>query len=299
MNLKIDYYAILGVSPSAEDVVIRAAYKALAQRYHPDRYNGPKEEANRRMAEIIEAYATLSDAIKRRDYDQTRGPGTQSSESFFDADLDASPSSFDPLDRDWQVAVKYYPDLQDIENRLAKIAWRLAYSYRAYLLEIKDFEKRHQLADAIEAQFLKTYFGSNPLIVDFAKSLVFEGNKKAALVLNEVIRVLGDKVDPIKIIINIRRDHASWRDAKSELGQLLVKIIDTPVDVGTNEKIELITLLGGDFKWLGFFSCRCSVTLNGKESVFNNAMEFSQWVVSDVVPTALTKPYVATPVDSQ
>ena len=30
-----DYYRILGVIPSAEDFIIRAAYKALAQRYHP------------------------------------------------------------------------------------------------------------------------------------------------------------------------------------------------------------------------------------------------------------------------
>mgnify|MGYP000169682062 CR=1 FL=1 len=40
-----DYYAILGVTPQAEDVVIKAAYRALAQRYHPDRFVGSPEEA--------------------------------------------------------------------------------------------------------------------------------------------------------------------------------------------------------------------------------------------------------------
>jgi len=52
-----DYYAILGVNPTAEDIVIRAAYKALAQRYHPDRCAGSKEEAHRRMTELTEAFA--------------------------------------------------------------------------------------------------------------------------------------------------------------------------------------------------------------------------------------------------
>lgn len=50
-----DYYAILGVVPSAEDVVIRAAWKALVQRYHPDRFTGDVAKANARMAEINEA----------------------------------------------------------------------------------------------------------------------------------------------------------------------------------------------------------------------------------------------------
>ena len=48
MNL----YEILGVSPQAEDIVIRAAYRALAQRYHPDKSDEPKEAAALRMRSI-------------------------------------------------------------------------------------------------------------------------------------------------------------------------------------------------------------------------------------------------------
>lgn len=59
MNANIDYYAILWVIPQAEDIVIRAAYKALAQRYHPDRYEAAKNEAHARMAKINEAYTVL------------------------------------------------------------------------------------------------------------------------------------------------------------------------------------------------------------------------------------------------
>jgi hypothetical protein len=67
-----DYYAILGVNPTAEDVVIRAAYKALAQRYHPDRFAGSKEEAHRRMSELTQAYEVLADPVRRPKYDRRR-----------------------------------------------------------------------------------------------------------------------------------------------------------------------------------------------------------------------------------
>ena len=72
MNPDEDYYRVLGVLDDAEDVVIRAAYRALAQRYHPDKWQGDPAEVSRRMAEINAAYEVLSDSLKRRQYDLTR-----------------------------------------------------------------------------------------------------------------------------------------------------------------------------------------------------------------------------------
>ena len=72
MNPDTDYYRTLGVLDDAEDVVIRAAYRALAQRYHPDKWQGDPAEATRRMVEINAAYAVLSDTEKRAAYDATR-----------------------------------------------------------------------------------------------------------------------------------------------------------------------------------------------------------------------------------
>lgn len=62
-----DYYAILGVTPASEDVVIRAAYRALMRRYHPDS-NSSSEAAERAQA-INAAYAVLSDPEQRARYD--------------------------------------------------------------------------------------------------------------------------------------------------------------------------------------------------------------------------------------
>lgn len=65
-----DYYSLLGVSPAAEDVVIRAAYRALMRHYHPD--TNPDPEAQRRAQEIGAAYAVLRDPDKRAEYDAER-----------------------------------------------------------------------------------------------------------------------------------------------------------------------------------------------------------------------------------
>ena len=72
MNYKTDLYQILGVLEDAEDIVIRAAYKALAQKYHPDKWTGDKITASERMKLINDAYTILSDPIKRKEYDLNR-----------------------------------------------------------------------------------------------------------------------------------------------------------------------------------------------------------------------------------
>ena len=68
-----DYYAILGVAPTCEDVVIRAAYVALMRRYHSDANSSPT--AAERAKAISVAYAALSDPDRRIEYDRARRNG--------------------------------------------------------------------------------------------------------------------------------------------------------------------------------------------------------------------------------
>ena len=65
-----DHYATLGLSPTSEDVVIRAAYRALIRRYHPD--GNASAAAAARARAINAAYAVLSDPAKRAEYDELR-----------------------------------------------------------------------------------------------------------------------------------------------------------------------------------------------------------------------------------
>jgi len=67
MASKRDYYEVLGVPRTASVDEIKDAYRKLAMQYHPDRNKAP--EAEEKFKEISEAYAALSDAEKRRQYD--------------------------------------------------------------------------------------------------------------------------------------------------------------------------------------------------------------------------------------
>ncbi|WP_426150346.1 DnaJ C-terminal domain-containing protein [Pseudomonas sp. DC3000-4b1] len=68
-----DYYKVLGVEPGADEKTIKAAYRKLARKYHPDVSKEPNAEAQ--FKEASEAYDVLSSAEKRAEYDELRKYG--------------------------------------------------------------------------------------------------------------------------------------------------------------------------------------------------------------------------------
>lgn len=68
-DTKRDYYEVLGVSRDADEAALKKAYRVLAKKYHPD-MNPGDEKAEKLFKEASEAYAVLSDAEKRSQYDQ-------------------------------------------------------------------------------------------------------------------------------------------------------------------------------------------------------------------------------------
>ena len=194
-----DYYRILGVLDDAEDIVIRAAYKVLAQKYHPDKWKGDKAEATQRMSEINEAYGVLSNVEKRKQYDSIRDKAEYQEDANEEDNADFNKS----LEKDWKNATEYFPDLIELAKNLAKISQKLEYTFKVIIIEQKAFNTRFELANDLEKQFLRKYFGSNPQVLKFAKELIMRNQKDAAKELNKAVNLLGSEVDPNIIIEKI------------------------------------------------------------------------------------------------
>ena len=77
MSGTASHYSTLQVAPDASAAQIRAAYRALAQRYHPDKHPADAQRAAGHMQRLNAAYEVLSDPVQRAAYDaqQTPAPG--------------------------------------------------------------------------------------------------------------------------------------------------------------------------------------------------------------------------------
>ena len=80
-------YTVLGVSETATDEEIRAAYRTLAKKYHPD-LNPNDPEAARRMNDINVAYDQIKSADKREQY---RASQTQQQQTYYQQSYYANP----------------------------------------------------------------------------------------------------------------------------------------------------------------------------------------------------------------
>ena len=220
MNINKDYYAILGVLPSAEIVVIKAAYKALSKRYHPDVYSG--HNAAEKMSDINEAYEVLSNESAKREYDEARGTRNQDGEEYFNDDF-GTHETVDPLDAHWSIAVKYHPNLDVEVQGLAKISKRLAYSFKAYMLEAKDFDYADVIARELRVSFLHQYFGSDDDIMEFTEDLISDGRKDILRELNKAVKVLGVSNADSRLIDKIKQEFA-YKTRKERFPEFIYSI---------------------------------------------------------------------------
>ena len=206
-----DLYELLGVLPQAEDVVITAAYRALAQRYHPDRWTGSSDEAHERMTAINRAYVVLKDPASRAAYDAERAKAAQA--HFEPKQDDERAEAFDQalsaLEARWSIAVDVFPDLATLRQGLAMLSTGLAFSYVTTVLETKAFNDRKALADRMRDAFLERYFGSVKTIKAAAGELIELGLRDAAKMLNESVDVLGSAVGSDQILERVYAVH--WR----------------------------------------------------------------------------------------
>ncbi len=251
-----NFYQILGVNSDAPTAVIKAAYRALAQMYHPDKFAGDKLEATSKMAELNVAYETLSDASKRAAYDQDL-----SSKSFHEHTQRATRDSRSELDP-WKIASRVYPKIEVFFRELQMVNARLAEDYKAYLLESKHFKDAENIAFGMLDLFLSKYFGENPEIKAFAIQIIRSVNKSMARYLNDVVAILGPSatIDAIRDLFIEKFPHHMKNTVKFGISPYDIERIKKG-QLPIHDAKRLILSLGGKIKQQdnGLFSA----TVNG------------------------------------
>jgi curved DNA-binding protein CbpA len=205
-----DYYAILHVLPSAEIDVIKAAYKALARKYHPDTFDGDKAYASKRMQEINDAFGVIGDPDKRKKYDAERKATNQEDE--FTSNGEENDAQ---LEADWNVACKYCPEAVASFEHLNKLSRSLAFAFKSYLLDSKQFSECSKIRDKFRAEYLKNYFGSDPVVQTIGERLVLAGELISAKTVNRAVKVMGKSLDAKSLINTLKTDYPNIKTVQN------------------------------------------------------------------------------------
>lgn len=120
-----DWYNILGIKQGAEDTQVKAAYRKLAKKYHPDAHPGDRE-CEVRFREITEAYTILSDPKKRKKYDEelskaqsnnsNKGRETRQQTAAGDG-ADTAKVDFQNISRNFEQFFGFNPNTKEVVNQ--------------------------------------------------------------------------------------------------------------------------------------------------------------------------------------
>jgi curved DNA-binding protein CbpA len=242
-----DYYRTLGILDDAEDIIVKAAYRALAQRYHPDKWVGDQSDATKRMAEINEAYGVLSDPIKREKYDKELYMYKARNDSSEDDSGESINEDLGEIDEAWQLAVEFFPSIQSEFEELRKINLLLANTYKTALVESQGFKNSKVFKKKYETEYLTRYYGSNQFVRNLAKFLLSHSEQKAAAKVNKLVRLLGESLTYTQIFDKIHSEFSQiecfkksiYFDAKFErnLDYIIRKVHDS---YPSNEEISYL-----------------------------------------------------------
>lgn len=180
-----NYYQILQVASDADHEVIRAAYRTLSSRYHPDK-NGGDESL---MKEVNEAYACLGDDVSRQQYDEQ-----------LRVELGGAKYVPDDVSSKWSVALKLYPELQKYYEKLAGYSADIAAEYVKSIIEKKRFDFARHDFGAFRDKFLSQQFGVQfPLFMRFVDFLYAEKRYEDVRRLAQFSNALGSNIATPKV----------------------------------------------------------------------------------------------------
>lgn len=186
------YYDVLGVAADTPDVVIKAAFRALAKEYHPDRAHADSGDTDR-FIEIQTAYSVLSKPETRSEYD------AELQEAFHavalpPGNVPAGGGMLSPVP--WPSPLHSTADIERICVRLGLYSEALAQSFHEAYLRGECGNDPWRFAEDMENGFFSEYFGEDPDVRSFARLLLLGSRTGAALSLNQL--VAGGASPPLK-----------------------------------------------------------------------------------------------------
>ena len=139
-------YELLEVSENASKEIIEKAYKVLAKKYHPDlQAEGDKQEAEKKMKQINEAYEVLSDETKRKEYNLKLIEERRQQEA---------KKQPQPNDSQNQCEQKYQTQTKPMSEREYREALKRQYEERR-----QEQEMQRQMQEQYEQRYQQAYEG--------------------------------------------------------------------------------------------------------------------------------------------
>lgn len=176
IDSRIDYYDVLGVAPDADPEVVRAAYRALAKKYHPDSRLEGKAEAEKKLREVNQAYEVLSSPVDREKYDRQRSARHQNSDL---GDSNRVEETLHTKDEShWRIIEQRHPEIQFKYKQLLKISRPLAEAFRSRIIRERAFTKYDQISSELIDQFSSRYFGTNQTLRQFGLWCLFTDKRE-------------------------------------------------------------------------------------------------------------------------
>ena len=156
LDLSKDYFAVLGVTPQADPTVLKAAYRALAKKYHPDRQPDCDGVAKEKFQELQEAYELLSDEQRLSRYllSRTRLQEQRAASSA----REQRPSVCLQLDDRWDHLVREYPELGRHHARFCLVSQKLGRQFKLIILGTQNHTCFSRIATRMERRFYRRYF---------------------------------------------------------------------------------------------------------------------------------------------
>lgn len=267
----MNHYQTLGLLQSAEDIVIRAAYRALTNVYHPDKNEDP--EAFAKMQEINAAYAILSDFQRKAAYDSAL---SSSDEKIDKSDFESKkPFKEDPLSEKWEIALRFNPEIDEYYKKLEKLSWVLGFSYKIQLLETKNFKSYKDIYQKLRFSYLSKYFGSNKDIIDYAENYILTKQINAAIYLNRVIVVMGKSVTQYQLKSEMVK---KYPDSARKVSEFInyINIINEKNIYNSNSATIIVKANGGSVK--NKFWGRVETIIDGNKTIHSNTYDLCRYV---------------------